>query len=474
MDKHYDLVVLGGGPGGYTAAFRAADLGLSVCLVEKRASLGGVCLNEGCIPSKTLLHGTSLLEELTQAKNFGVHVETATIDPGCLRQKKDEIVNRLTTGLDSLCKARKITRLQGLGRFTDTSHLQVSANGRDRNICFTDTVIATGSSPFMLPDIPDDPRIWDSTAALELATVPERLLIIGGGVIGLEMAQVYHALGSRITIVELLPQIIAPADKDLISPLLRKIKKQYQILTRTKLVSLKAEKNCIMAQFSGPKAVEDPAFDAVLIAIGRRPNTAGIGLSSLGIDLDTRGFIPVNKQLQSSVPHIYGIGDVAGEPMLAHKATREGKVAAETIAGSKTAFRPKTIPSVAYTSPEVAWAGLTEKEAKAQQISYRKGKFPWGASGRALSTGVDTGFTKVLFDSKNGRIIGAGICGAHAGELIHEAVLAIEMELTAHQISKTVHAHPTLAETFAFAAEIVDGSITDGLPPKNSTRSRND
>jgi len=462
----FDVVVLGGGPGGYTAAFRAADLGLSVCLVEKQERLGGVCLNVGCIPSKTLLHAATVIEEAVEIAEFGVDFAPPKIDLERVLAKKDAVINQLTSGLDGLCKARKITRLTGAGVFRDASILVVTGPDGEQEVQFKDVIIATGSHPFILPDIPEDPRIWDSTAALELKTVPKRFLIIGGGIIGLEMAQIYGALGSEITVVEMLEQIIPPADKDLVQPLFLKLKKKYTILTKTKVTAITPADSGIKVSLEGKNVPEDAEFDAVLVAVGRKPNSADMGFDTIGLKVDERGFLMVNERQETNVPHIYGIGDVVGEPMLAHKATHEGKVAAEVIAGHNASFSPMTIPSVAYTNPEVAWMGLTEKEAKAQKIDFSKGKFPWGASGRALSSGASSGVTKALFDKKSGRIIGAGICGQNAGELIHEAVLALEMGANAEDISLTVHAHPTLSETFAFAAEIVDGSITDVLPPK--------
>lgn len=465
-EKKFDVVVLGGGPGGYTAAFRAADLGLSVCLVEKNDRLGGVCLNVGCIPSKTLLHGAAVIEEAEEAADYGVQFDPPKVDTGKLLARKESVISQLTDGLDSLCRAREITRLVGSGVFTDSSTLQVNSAEGEQFIQFSKAVIATGSSPFILPGIPDDPRIWNSTDALELKTIPKKMLIIGGGIIGLEMAQIYSALGSEITIVEMLEQIIPPADKDLVQPLFLKLKKKYRIFTRTRVTGIVAEEKGILASFEGTKAPEQDVFDAVLVAVGRRPNCSGLGFEKLGLELDERGFLKVNEKQETSVAGIYGIGDVVGEPMLAHKATHEGKVAAENIAGKNVAFDPMTIPSVAYTRPEVAWMGLTEKAARAGKIKYSKGKFPWGASGRALSAGAATGVTKALFDKETDRLIGAGICGLNAGELIHEAVMALEMGASAEDISRTVHAHPTLAETFAFAAEIVDGSITDLLPAK--------
>ncbi len=466
-DTPYDLLVLGGGPGGYTAAFRAADLGLSVCLVEERDRLGGVCLNEGCIPSKTLLHGASLVEKAAGAADYGVNFGVAEIDVSALLAKKKQVVEQLAAGLDKLGQLRKITRVRGRGYFQNDATLIVTAEeGGKTELRFKNCVIATGSSPVVLPGIPDDPRIWDSGDALGVATVPENFLIIGGGIIGLEMARIYSALGSKITIVEMEAQIIPPADKDLVQPLFLKLKKEYQIFTKSRVTALKATATGILATFEGGKAPEQAGFDAVLIAVGRRPNSAGLGLENTGVAVSERGFIEVNEQCQSSVAHIYAVGDVVGEPMLAHKASHEAKVAAENIAGGDARFCPATIPSVAYTDPEIAWMGMTEKEARAQKMKYSKGKFPWGANGRALSSACSTGVTKVLFDRKSGEIIGAGICGTHAGELIHEAVLALEKKASARDISRTVHAHPTLAETFACAAESVDGTITDALPAR--------
>jgi dihydrolipoamide dehydrogenase len=462
----YDVAVLGGGPGGYTAAFRAADLGLSVCLVEMRDRLGGVCLNVGCIPSKTLLHAVAVVEEAAEAADFGLEFASLGIDIVRLRAKKDAIIDQLTGGLAGLCKSRRIVRLVGKGVFKDRSTLRVAGPDGEQEVLFSNAIIATGSHPFVLPSLPEDPRIWDSTRALELDTVPKRLLIIGGGIIGLEMAQIYSALGTGITIVEMLDQIIPPADKDIVQPLFLKFKKKYTIYTKTKVTSLTPTAEAVRAVFEGGGASEQADFDAVLVAVGRRPNTADMGFDKVGLAVNERGFLTVNNRQETNVPGFYAIGDVAGEPMLAHKASHEGKVAAEVIAGLDVTFSPRTIPSVAYTSPEVAWMGLTEKEAKAKGIEFDKGKFPWGASGRALSAGASGGVTKALFEKGSGRIIGAAICGLGAGELIHEAVLALTMGATAEDIGRTVHAHPTLAETFAFAAEIVDGSVTDILPPK--------
>lgn len=465
-ETQYDLVVLGGGPGGYTAAFRAADLGLSVCLVESRKQLGGVCLNVGCIPSKTLLHAAAVIEEAAESEDFGISFGQPEIDLEKLRAKKTQIVEQLTGGLDTLCSARKVTRLEGYGTYTGTNSMVVNKDGEESTITFKATIIATGSRPFSLPFAPQDPKIWDSTDALALESIPKRLLIIGGGIIGLEMAQVYHALGSEITIIEMESQIIPPADKDLVQPLFLKFKKLFTIHTDTKVTAIEAGDKSVQISFEGKKQSATEEFDAVLVAVGRRPNSESLGLEQLGLSADERGFISVDEQQRTAAAHVFAIGDVVGEPMLAHKATHQAKVAAEVIAGHKSAFTPLTIPSVAYTYPEVAWMGITEKEAKADGIEVEKGKFTWGASGRALTSGSTVGASKVLFDKQTGRIIGAGICGANAGELIHEAVLALEMGADAEDIAKTVHAHPTLSETFAFAAEIVDGSITDALPAK--------
>jgi len=466
----YDVLVLGGGPGGYTAAFRAADLGLSVCLVEKEECLGGVCLHKGCIPSKTLLHGVAFIEKSAVALEYGIGFQTPTIDIHTLIAKKESVINKLTDGLDKLTKARKITRMIGKGAFKNNSTLTLEGKNKLTEITFSKAIIATGSSPSVLPFLPDDPRIWNSTDALELQSIPKRFLIIGGGIIGLEMARIYHGLGSAITIVEILDHIIPSADKDLIQPLFLQLKKKYRILTKTRVAAIKTNAKGIIVDFEGAQASESAEFDAVLCAVGRHPNTKGMGLENLDIQLNSRGFIDVNAQQQTSLAHFYAAGDVVGEPMLAHKATHEAKVAAENIAGNDAYFSPKSIPSIAYTDPEIAWTGLTEKEAKEKGVEYNKAKFPWGASGRAQSCSATTGTTKVLFDSKSGKIIGAGICGRNGGELIHEAVMAIEKEATAREIAQTVHAHPTLAETFGCAAEIIDGSITDALPARKKKR----
>lgn len=470
MQKHVrtGVAVLGGGPGGYTAAFRAADLGRAVCLIEQGDCLGGACLNVGCIPSKTLLHAASVMEEARGAAGLGPCLASLKIDIEALRQHKDGVVTQLANGLDHLCKARKITRITGHGRFVDAHTLEVEGKEGATRVCFEQAVIATGSHPLILPDTPDDPRIWDSTAALALTSVPDRLLVVGAGIIGLEMAQVYHALGSTVTVVEARNQIIAPADRDVVQPLFLKLKKRYALHTETNVVKMTPLATGMEVVFEG-KTTGVESFDAVLVAVGRRPTTSGFGLEDLGLALDDHGCIPVNPRMQTAVPHMYAIGDVVGEPMLAHKAIHQGKVAAEVIAGLPTTFQPKGIPSVVYTAPEIAWVGLTEKEASARGIACTKGKCPWGASGRALCTGAGIGVSKALFDADTGVLLGAGICGVNAGELIHEAALALELGATAAQISRTIHAHPTLAETFACAAEMVDGSITDRVPPTPGT-----
>ncbi len=464
--ERYDVVVVGGGPGGYTAAFRAADLGLSVCLVEKREVLGGVCLNEGCIPSKTLLHGTSYLKVSASALEYGVHISQPSVDIVTLRKKKDKVVRQLTDSLEKLCKARKIYRLKGEAYFHDKETVSVKGAIEDVNLKFNYAIIATGSSPFDLPGFPVDSRIWNSSDALKIKTIPRNLLIIGGGVIGLEMAQVYSALGSNITIVEMEAHVIPQADKDIIQPLVREINKKCTIHTRSKITALSVTDEAVLADFDGPKGIQSHTFDAVLVAVGRKANSSGFGLSNVGIKLSSRGYIECDKSKKTSVPNFYGVGDVTGEPMLAHKATSEGKVAAENIAGLKRTFSSEIIPSVAYTDPELAWVGVTEKEAKEKGIKYSKGKVPWGANGRALSSDSTAGATKLLFEKQTKKIIGAAICGSHAGELINEAALAIEKEATATEIGEMTHAHPTFAETIGIAAEAALGITTETMPPR--------
>lgn len=457
------VLVLGGGPGGYTAAFRAADLGQQVTLVERYPVLGGVCLNVGCIPSKTLLHVAKVLNEAQEISPAGISFARPDIDLEQLRDWKYKISLQLNTGLATLAKQRNITVIKGSGRFVSATQINVEDGGSQQLIDFEQAIIAVGSQPVKIPGFPyDDARLMDSTAALELQDIPNKLLIIGGGIIGLEMATVYHALGSKVTIVEMQEQLIPGCDKDLVRPLLQRIKKQYENIfleTRVKAIDPLAES--LKVAFEGASAPESELFDKVLVAVGRRPNGNLIDAGKAGIKVDERGFIPVDKQLRTQVRHIFAIGDVAGNPMLAHKAAHEGKIAAEVIAGMQVSDQALTIPSVAYTDPEIAWMGLTENEAQAQGIAYEKGVFPWAASGRSLSTGRKEGLTKLLSDKQSGRILGAGIVGTNAGELIAEAVLALEMGASAEDVALTVHAHPTLAETLGFSAEIIEGTITD-------------
>ncbi len=460
-----DVAVLGGGPGGYTAAFRAADLGLSVCIVESRETLGGVCVNVGCIPSKALLHATSLIEQTRHGQSMGITFSEPTVDINALREYKESTIAELTKGIANLAKARKVIRVQGVGQFISPTSLVVNGES-EQKIEFKHAIIATGSHSIPLPIVPNDPRIWDSTDALEVSTIPENLLIVGGGIIGLEMAQVYAALGSKITIVEAQDHIIPSADKDIIQPLQKTTKKTYQVLTKTLVTEMSAEAEGILVSFEGKKAPQPTLFDAVLVAVGRAPNTSNLGLEAIGVTTDAKGLIEVNEKMQSNVPSIFAIGDIVKGPMLAHKATHEGKVAAEVIAGLDATFTPAAIPSVAYTHPEVAWVGITEKEAKEQELEYSVGKVPWLVSGRAQSVNATNGVTKALFDKHTGTLIGAGICGENAGELIHEAAAVLELGGRAKDIAHTVHAHPTLAETFAFAAEVVEGSMTDMLPAR--------
>ena len=471
-DIHAEVLVLGAGPGGYTAAFRAADLGKNVVLVERWPTLGGVCLNVGCIPSKALLHAAKVIDESHEMGAHGISFSAPGIDTAKLRGWKDGIVKRLTGGLSGLAKQRKVTVVQGVGRFVSASQVEVDNAGAKSLVSFDQAIIATGSEPVTLPFIPhDDARVIDSTGALELADMPERLLVIGGGIIGLEMATVYHALGVRVTVVELMDQIIPGADRDIVTPLMKRIEKRYEkIYLKVKVTKVEAKPDGLHVSFEGGGAPASDRFDKVLVSVGRRPNGKAIGAESAGVAVDERGFIPVDKQMRTNQTNIFAIGDVVGQPMLAHKAVHEGKVAAEVAAGRNTAFDARVIPSVAYTDPEVAWVGLTENEAKAQGAKYGKGVFPWAASGRSLSLGRDEGVTKVLFDEDSERIIGCGIVGPNAGDLIAEAALAIEMGADAHDIGLTIHPHPTLSETIGMAAEMFEGSITDLIPPKRKMK----
>jgi dihydrolipoamide dehydrogenase len=467
-DIETEVVVLGAGPGGYTAAFRAADLGKKVVLVERYDSLGGVCLNVGCIPSKALLHTAQIINEAEHIKANGVTFGKPKIDLDGINGFKNKVVGKLTGGLSGLAKQRKVTVVHGVGQFMDANNIVVEKDGKSTQIHFDNCIIAAGSQATEIPPFPnDDERLMDSTDALELKNVPKKLLIVGGGIIGLEMATVYHALGSEITVVEFMDGLIPGCDKDLVRGLTKVISKRYKsILLKTKVSEIKAQKNGLKVSFEGAKAPEPTLYDKVLVAVGRRPNGLKISADKAGVNVDETGFIKVDKQMRTNVPNIFAIGDIVGNPMLAHKATHEGKVAAEVIAGMKSYFEPLTIPSVAYTDPEVAWMGLNEIEAKEQGVEYVKGAFPWAASGRALGVDRDEGVTKVLFEKDSMRILGAGIVGPNAGELIAEAVLALEMGADAEDISLTIHPHPTLSETFNFAAEMAEGTITDLYIPR--------
>lgn len=468
-DIHAEVVVLGSGPGGYTAAFRAADLGKKTVLIEKHSRLGGVCLNVGCIPSKALLHVAKVITEAEEMGSHGVTFSKPKIDLDELRAFKDSVVGKLTGGLDGLSKGRKVDVVRGMGTFTGPNMISVDGPDGVKTVSFDQCIIAAGSEPVNLPFIPhDDDRVIDSTGALELRDIPKRMLILGGGIIGLEMACVYDALGSKITVVELMDQIIPGADKDIVKPLHNRIKGRYEnILLKTKVTAMEAQKKGLKVTFEDDKGeVTTDTFDKVLVAVGRKPNGKLINADAAGVAVDDRGFIAVDSQQRTGVPHIFAIGDLVGQPMLAHKAVHEGKVAAEVCAGQKRHFDAKLIPSVAYTDPEVAWCGVTETEAKAKGITYEKGVFPWAASGKALSNGRSEGITKLLFDPADDRIIGACIVGTNAGDLIAETALAIEMGADAVDLGHTIHAHPTLSETVNFAAEMFEGTITDLMPPK--------
>jgi dihydrolipoamide dehydrogenase len=468
-DHHAQIVVLGGGPGGYTAAFRAADLGLKTILVERYETLGGVCLNVGCIPSKALLHIARVIAEAEEAAESGVRFGEPQIDVDALRSWKESVVGKLTGGLAGLAKQRKVEVITGVGRFQSPNVLAVETADGTTTIAFEHCIIAAGSSAASLAFLPEgDPRIMDSTGALELDDVPDRLLVIGGGIIGLEMATVYDALGSNVTVVELLDQLIPGCDPDLVKPLHKRIEGRYEAIhLGVKVSGVEASDDGLKVSFEG---AGPQVFDRILVAVGRRPNGAGIGAEAAGVNVDERGFIAVDEQLRTNVSHIHAIGDIVGEPMLAHKASHEGKVAAEVIAGHDVYFDARTIPSVAYTDPEVAWMGLTETEAKAQGVEYEKAVFPWAASGRALSLGRSEGQTKLLVEPGTQRVLGAGIVGVNAGELIAEAVHALEMSADAQDIGLTVHPHPTLSETLGFAAEMAEGTITDLYLPKKKER----
>jgi dihydrolipoamide dehydrogenase len=463
-DLHAEVLVLGSGPGGYTAAFRAADLGKKVVLVERYETLGGVCLNVGCIPSKALLHTAKVITEAEETGHHGVSFGAPKIDLEALRKwKANDVVAKLTGGLAQMAKQREVTTVTGVGQFTSPNQLKVTAaDGKVTTVSFDNAIIAAGSQAIKMPGVVDDPRIMDSTGALELVDIPKRMLLVGGGIIGLEMGTVYDALGSKVTVVELADGLIQGCDRDLVRPLQKRMEKRFEkIMLSTKVAKMEPKKDGIHVTFEGENAIEPQVYDRVLVAIGRRPNGKNIGAENAGVAVDQWGFIAVDKQMRTNVPHIFAIGDIVGQPMLAHKATHEAKVAAEVIAGHKVEFQALAIPSVAYTDPEVAWAGITEIEAKAQGIAIEKASFPWAASGRALSIARTEGATKLIFDKETHRLIGAGIVGTNAGELLAETVLAIEMGADAEDLGLTIHSHPTLSETVGFAAEMKEGTITD-------------
>ncbi|WP_369934321.1 dihydrolipoyl dehydrogenase [Xanthomonas tesorieronis] len=473
-DIECKMVVLGAGPGGYTAAFRAADLGLDTVLIERYASLGGVCLNVGCIPSKALLHAAAVIDEVAHAGDFGVTFSAPKIALDKLRTYKENVVGKLTGGLAGMAKQRKVRTVTGVASFVSPNELEiVAADGKTQLLRFEHCIIAAGSQAVKLPNFPwDDKRVMDSTDALELQEIPKSLLVVGGGIIGLEMATVYSALGSKVTVVEFMDQLMPGADKDLVKPLADRLKKQgVEVYLKTKATEVKADKKGITVSFEAAAEGEQPAlgattYDRVLVAVGRAPNGKKIGAENAGVNVTERGFIPVDRQMRTNVPHIFAIGDIVGNPMLAHKATHEGKLAAEVAAGEKKEWVARVIPSVAYTNPEIAWVGVTETEAKAKGLKVGVAKFPWAASGRAIGIGRTEGFTKLIFDEETHRIVGGAIVGVHAGDLLAEIGLAIEMGAEAEDISHTIHAHPTLSESVGMAAEVYDGTITDLYIPK--------
>jgi dihydrolipoamide dehydrogenase len=475
-DYTCDVLVLGSGPGGYSAAFRSADLGMNTVLVERYPTLGGVCLNVGCIPSKALLHVAAVMDEAAHFADLGVSFGKPTVDLAKLRAHKDKVVGKLVGGVGGMAKGRKVTVVRGYGHFLDPHHLEVevtTGDGQDKTgakkvVRFEKAIIAAGSMAVRLPFVPDDPRIVDSTGALELAAVPKRMLVIGGGIIGLEMASVYSTLGARIEVVEMLDGLMTGADRDLVAVWQKHNAQRFdRIMLKTKTVAVEAKREGILVKFEGEQAPAEPQlYDLVLVSVGRSPNGGKIGADKAGVTVTERGFIPVDGQMRTNVPHIFAIGDIAGQPMLAHKATHEGHVAAEAAAGKKSHFDARVIPSVAYTDPEVAWVGTTEDEAKQRGIKYGVGKFPWAASGRALANGRSEGFTKLVFDEAHHRIIGGGIVGTGAGDLISELALAIEMGADAVDIGKTIHPHPTLGESVGMAAEVYEGVCTDLPPPR--------
>jgi dihydrolipoamide dehydrogenase len=462
----FDVVVLGAGPGGYTAAFRAADLGMKVALIERWPTLGGVCLNVGCIPSKALLHAAKVIDEAQEMAEHGISFGKPSINIDKLRAWKNSVIGKLTGGLSGLAKQRKVEVIHGVGQFTSPHELLIKNDQAERRVSFKNCIIAAGSEPVKLPGYPEDPRIIDSTGALEL-NLPKRMLVVGGGIIGLEMATVYEALGVKVSVVELMDGLVTGCDRDLVKPLEKRIAKRYEkIMVKTKVTQVEALKEGIRVTFEGEQAIEPQLYDKVLLAVGRTPNGKKINAEAVGVTVNERGFIPVDKQQRTNVPHIFAIGDIVGQPMLAHKATHEGKLAAEVAFGEKRFFDARVIPAVAYTDPEIAWVGLTETEAKAKGIDYEKASFPWAASGRSLALGRDEGMTKLLFDKQTHRVVGGGVVGTNAGELIAEIALAIEMGCDAADLGATIHAHPTLAETVAFSAEAFEGTLTDLYIPK--------
>jgi dihydrolipoamide dehydrogenase len=470
-DRVAPLLVLGAGPGGYSAAFRAADLGLKVTLVERWATLGGVCLNVGCIPSKALLHAAKVIDEAREMAAHGVSFGAPQIDLARLREWKDQVIGRLTGGLSGLAKQRKVEVVRGTGRFISPNVMEVTDGSRTERIRFEQCIIAAGSESMSLPFLPSDPRVIDSTGALELGQVSGRLLVLGGGIIGLEMACVYEALGAKVSVVELTGQLMPGCDPDLVRPLEKRIRARYeQILLGTQVTAVTAAADGLQVTFQGKDGATTQRFDRVLVAVGRSPNGRKIGADAAGVNVSDRGFIAVDKQMRTNVPHIFAIGDVVGQPMLAHKATHEGHVAAEVAAGQKSFFDARVIPSVAYTDPEVAWVGMTETVAKAQGVAVEKAVFPWAASGRSLSLGRDEGFTKLLFDPQSHRLLGGGIVGPNAGELISEVALGIEMGADAADIGLTIHPHPTLSESVGMAAEAFEGTLTDLYLPKKRAK----
>ena len=458
--------MIGAGPGGYTAAFRAADLGLAVALIERGATLGGVCLNVGCIPSKALLHAARVIEEAESMADCGVRFGPPDIDAAKLRNWKDRVVGRLTGGLETLARQRKVTVIRGEAAFAAPHEVRVDEGGTTRAVSFDKCIIAAGSESLRLPGLPEDPRIIDSTGALEL-DLPESLLVVGGGIIGLEMATVYDALGVAVSVVELTSGLMPGCDRDLVRVLEKRVTGRYaQVLTGTRMAAVQPTSEGLRVTFEGEHAPEPGIFGKVLVAVGRTPNGKRLAAEAAGVHVDERGFIAVDRQMRTNVPHIFAIGDVVGQPMLAHKATHEGKVAAEAAAGLKSYFDARVIPSVAYTDPEIAWVGLTETDAKARGVPFEKASFPWSASGRSLALGRDEGFTKLLFDPQTHRVLGGGIVGTNAGDLIAEVALAIEMGADAADLALTVHPHPTLSETVAFAAEAFEGTLTDLYLPR--------